>query len=377
MQCPRCARSLPEGTRFCFSCGSPVSLTSHGKARVDVGPEDVSNAGTRVVQVAPDSVWRVGESTQASFTFQEFNNAVPQSIPSPGDASPGIIGNYPGTMPYPVQAQRPLLYTPGVPLNASVPTIAAAKPRRRGRSAGCIVLYAFIAITLLFTGLGVGLYEIGSHVLGNAAANYAATKTVAMHLYQQVTAQPPSIQDPLTGASSNLWSNYERATYGCTLTNDGLHAHISDKGYVNYCMENANLFTNVAFQVQMQILTGDGGGLIFRALPNKDDNLYRFQVDSNGTYILSCDKGASSSRATTLASGSTRALDTQTDTTNTVAIIAQGSLIDLFINQQFVAEVHDSSLTAGGIGVLADDHTNPADVLYTNAQIWDLDNLNV
>ena len=56
---------------------------------------------------------------------------------------------------------------------------APVQPKRRGRSAGCIVLYVLLAVLVVFVGPGVALFEIGSHAL----ANVNTQKTAAMHLY--------------------------------------------------------------------------------------------------------------------------------------------------------------------------------------------------
>ena len=372
MQCTRCAHTLPEGVNFCLFCGAPLNNPSDA-ARSGALP--ITGGAKTDIPFAQAPVNHTGQeepgAAGAGFAFQEFSTPFRLAstlTPIP----PGVLPGYAGVPPYPFQPGGQGVYAPPVAPIAAIPPA----PKRWGRSVGCIVLYAFLAIALLFAGLSVTLYEIGSHVLGNVQANSATTKTAAMQLYRQITSQPPAIQDPLTGSSSNLWQNFEASTYGCTLAQDGLHAHISDTNHFFYCLNTANFFANVAFQVQMQMLTGDAGGLVFRASTAADDSsssLYLFQVTSGGSYALYLDKDTNTSQVSRLASGTTRAMDAQSEQANTLTVIAQGHVFDLYINQQFVAQVQDATLATGAIGVLADDHARPTDVLYTNAKLWDLD----
>lgn len=55
---------------------------------------------------------------------------------------------------------------------------------------------------------------------------------------------------------------------------------------------------------------------------------------------------------------------------STLTVIAQSNQIYLYANQQFLMQVQDSTFSNGYLGVLADDHTAPAEVVYTNAKIW-------
>ena len=55
---------------------------------------------------------------------------------------------------------------------------------------------------------------------------------------------------------------------------------------------------------------------------------------------------------------------------NTLTVIAQGSQIYFYINQKFLTRIQDSTYASGYLGVAASDSTAPAEVVYTNAQIW-------
>jgi len=57
---------------------------------------------------------------------------------------------------------------------------------------------------------------------------------------------------------------------------------------------------------------------------------------------------------------------------NTLTVIAQGSQFDFYVNQKFLANVQDSTYSSGYVGMLVSDATTAAEVVYTNARIWNL-----
>ncbi|HEX3643675.1 MAG TPA: hypothetical protein VHV10_20490, partial [Ktedonobacteraceae bacterium] len=53
---------------------------------------------------------------------------------------------------------------------------------------------------------------------------------------------------------------------------------------------------------------------------------------------------------------------------NIIAVVANGSAFDLYVNHQKIARTNDSSLSGGSLGVTAGN----SQVAYTNARIWTL-----
>lgn len=362
MQCANCARTLPDDVSFCFSCGSPVAPANASIAPV----ADGTYQGTTLEQ-AHGADQAALNPAEAGFVFQEFGTT-PRALPltdrvQPQAAAPGFAPSpYAGSAPYPLPGMYP-------PPAAPYPLPVAPLRRRRGRSVGCIVLYAFLAIILLFTGLGVAIHEIGSHVLGSDT-----TKAAAMQLYQQVTSQQPTFQDTITDGSFSGWTAFERTNYGCTLDATGLHVRVEEEDYFVYCTNATYNFVNIAFQVQMQFISGYEGGLAFRITPAADGSgtgLYLFRVASTGVYTLDLDKDVAAVKLSVLATGTFPAMN-PLGQPDTLTLIAKGAVFDLYINQQFVAQVQDATLTTGAIGVVADDLSGPTTILYTNAKVWNL-----
>lgn len=55
---------------------------------------------------------------------------------------------------------------------------------------------------------------------------------------------------------------------------------------------------------------------------------------------------------------------------NKIAVVARGSSLTLYINQQYVTGVNDWAYQSGAIGVFADDQLNPTVVAFNNAEVW-------
>jgi hypothetical protein len=136
-------------------------------------------------------------------------------------------------------------------------------------------------------------------------------------------------------------------------------------------MAQVTNFSSLVYQVRMTILRGDTGGIIFRAT-SSTAKYYSLSISQDGSYELVKSVSASGTNDQVLLSGSTRAFKTGLNQANLVAVVAQSNLLSLYVNKQYVAGVSDSSYTSGEIGVLAQDATQPTEVAYSNAQVWQL-----
>jgi len=53
-----------------------------------------------------------------------------------------------------------------------------------------------------------------------------------------------------------------------------------------------------------------------------------------------------------------------------VAVVASGSTIDLYVNNQKIDSYSDSSYSQGLIGVFASGVNGPTEVMFNNAKVW-------
>ncbi|MFL5626679.1 MAG: hypothetical protein ACJ788_13930, partial [Ktedonobacteraceae bacterium] len=73
-----------------------------------------------------------------------------------------------------------------------------------------------------------------------------------------------------------------------------------------------------------------------------------------------------------LQSGSSSSIKTGLNQVNLLSIVARGAQIAVFVNNQPIAEINDSTYQKGQIGLAADEDNNTTDVAYTNVQVWTL-----
>ncbi len=170
-------------------------------------------------------------------------------------------------------------------------------------------------------------------------------------------------------------------TQSCTVgANNSYLAVMNAPGYYVPCIAQKPMFGNFALQVTMQI-QGDAGGIIFRA--NEASGIYyRLSINqSNPTTpgddtlsLLLCNSDCltMSVREGTSLLPATLSVPSSPVKPVTLALIAQNSSIDIFINGQFVTHVVDSTLLQGQIGVYAASVSDPTTVTFSRLKVWSL-----
>ena len=196
----------------------------------------------------------------------------------------------------------------------------------------------------------------------------AATATVTAYT-NIMTAGTQALIDPLQDNSRN--NNWDITTLagggGCVFTNGAYHSSMPQQGPFSLCFAQATNFSNFTYQVSMQFIQGNVGGMIFRA-SDTNGNFYYFHINSNGTYGLDIYSGNLPTK--TLSKGSTAAIYTALGQTNILGVKANGNKIDLYINRQFITTVTDSTYSSGQIGVVADAINAPTEGVFSNAQVY-------
>src|SRR5436305_2775550 len=205
-----------------------------------------------------------------------------------------------------------------------------------------------------------------------AVAQTNATTTVLQHIFNQATNGNPVLNDSLKQQDNNNWEVDSKADGGgCAFTNGAYHVSIPLTGFFSSCYDQSHIFSNFVFQVQMTVLKGDRGGIIFRSDPT-NTKFYLFRVGQDGSYDLYLYVDTNGSNAQLLSQGSSSAIDTGLNRLNKIAVIANGSNLSFYVDQQFIVSIKDTTYQSGSIGVFADDQTNPTEVAFSNAKVWTL-----
>ena len=206
-------------------------------------------------------------------------------------------------------------------------------------------------------------------------AQASATAAALQNILTTAESGPLVLNDSLNAQSGSNWDVLAPANSSvggsCQFTNGTYHSTMPAKGYFQPCYANAPTFTNFAFQVQMTITQGDEGGILFRANPN-NSTYYLFRIDTNGAYDLFVYSSSQASSAKSLLNGVTQSFKTGLNQNNTLTLVAQGNNLYFYANNRFIDSVSDGTFTSGKIGVFGEDATNPTDVAFTNAQVWQL-----
>jgi hypothetical protein len=205
-----------------------------------------------------------------------------------------------------------------------------------------------------------------AQAFANATAQAMATTTALQNIYNQATSGAPILNDPLNGNNIYHWDVGNASLGGsCGFKAGAYHVIEPNKSYYLSCLAESTNFSNFAFQVQVTIIQGDEGGLIFRATGAK---LYSFGFNREGLFSLIVSKNNNPGKP--LIYGPNSAINTGLNQPNLLTVIARDSTFYLYINKQFVDAVRDSSYHSGQIGVYAAYSTHYTDVAFNDAQVW-------
>lgn len=242
-----------------------------------------------------------------------------------------------------------------------------------------LILLALISLRLIPTGNATihtpasptpTLATVGK-TPGNFTSPTASTQTTTptpQQLYDQITGKLV-LNDPLSKQDSNDWNVASNSNFSCQFQNGTYHAK-ANIGYAPACPAENTTLSNFVFRVQMTILQGDCGAILFRADTSPQVNqFYFYTVCQDGSYQLyRYDKPGSPTAS--LASGTSSAIHTGPNQSNLIAVMAQASNIALFVNNQYLRSVTDATYLGGQIGVGSGANSNQTDVVFSNAEAW-------
>jgi hypothetical protein len=254
---------------------------------------------------------------------------------------------------------------------APVSTAQTLPEPQRGLSLEKILLLIIIALVVI-GGSGLIYYTAAAHPANlhaqatRVAQDFMTVQAQSMSpegIYTQATSGKPVIDDSLSNPARSTWQNTSSI---CTFTQGALH--IIGQANFSYFCHSSRQFSNFAFQVQVTIIKGNNGGLVFRA--NESPLLhYLFGINANGFYTLDV---LTNNAVKLLNYGPSAAIRTELGQSNLLTVITRGNTIYLYINKQFVGSANDSTFGSGEVGMFANSYAGPADVAFNNAQVWQL-----
>jgi eukaryotic-like serine/threonine-protein kinase len=290
----------------------------------------------------------------------------------------------PSWQPQVFSANVPYQQTPLPPSNWTEPRPGSIRPDTRetrpdkGISPGKALLFIGLTLVVVLAGWGAAYYVLNlKHSQNNV---YSLTPTPDQgNIY---TTSMPTLRytDPLS--QPYFWTSLnDNATQGgCNFQQGSYDVTTNKAGTYTLCRtSNQPVVGAMTFEVQMQILHGDCGGIVFRG-NLQTNNYYYFDLCSSGGYFLCTYNGTNDASPPLLpASQPFPTLKANPQAKITVAIVAQGTSLTFYLNHQQVAQLNNSTFASGQISLFSysgasTDVNNPAkeatEVVFSNARLW-------
>ncbi len=299
---------------------------------------------------------------EATAPAKPFSSDTKASTPTPEPLSATEAASSPST-------------SPDVPsISSSAPPVVPSKPGISRSNKPLIIGLTFVLV-LLFGSIGEVIYR--ANTIDRATATDAINSTIA-----QMNARNIAQLDPALAASN---PDPYPPTNGKLTLYDPMHDN-TNQGFGwqegNVCMFTGTAYqvegacsannlelNNFAFEITVDFTqsSGQGASVFFRDVPSPD-TFHAFTINNNGTYDF--DVGAK-----TLLGGDVSPISLfgiQSDAihqgaqTNTIAIVAIGSTIDLYANDVKINSFEDSSSNYGGLFLA----NTSSPVNFSNAKLW-------
>ena len=276
---------------------------------------------------------------------------------------------------------RPKTDIPDIPIVKAPPTDNQSGAKRNQRTiaiaSGIVLVVLVLALVFYAVSRSASNAVNGSNTgtdtnTGNGTVTVDATATI---IAQNPDPYPPMNRtlvgiDPLSD-NSHGWDVNSDKFGTCAFTGGAYHVNAIQQSGKSCSLPKAN-FVDGAYQVQMTTVNGNGGGIFFRG--DEKGNGYYFFIGHNGTYEFgiynNCIGNYNNCKINPLRRGSSPAIKTGLNQPNLAAVVTSGSTIDLYVNDQKIDSVSDSSYSQGGIGVFASGVNGPTEVAFNDAKVW-------
>jgi serine/threonine protein kinase len=212
--------------------------------------------------------------------------------------------------------------------------------------------------------------------IARATATAQAQASATAGVIQTATAGKAAYHDPLNDANNPAtqnagWNGLDGNDSHCQFQSDGYH--VSEGVNLHGCGEQTT-YDNATITVNMDILSGDSGGLFFRVNTNVFGAYsgYLFQVNSQGQYKIWRSNNFNFGNDTQVLQDWTTssALKTGYNVKNTLQVIMNGNTMSFYANGVYLTQVQDSTYTSGFVALGAFSSGDNTEVVYSNIKIY-------
>ncbi|HEY5003278.1 MAG TPA: hypothetical protein VII61_09005, partial [Ktedonobacteraceae bacterium] len=227
------------------------------------------------------------------------------------------------------------------------------------------------SLNLLPRGTTISIASSTSHAVTHTLLSKDATATTVAENPDPYQPDRGSLafDDSLSQPDQWYTLSFQALNGDCSFTRQALYVQAINPKYFIYC-PNKTQFKDLVFEVQMTIIQGDCGGIVFRTNGVKGNN-YLFGVCQNGTFFLSLLQN-NVIEQTLQQKTFSAAIQVGMKQTNTLAVLARGTELMLYVNYQQLATVTDATYSQGQVGVGAFPVQSATEVVYGNARVWTL-----
>jgi hypothetical protein len=190
------------------------------------------------------------------------------------------------------------------------------------------------------------------------------------------------LNDSLASNNQNEWNIVDQVIGGTPISScefAGQHYQVllqpQATYQTSYCWNHTLLLQNFVYQVMMNLVTNTGGGIIFR-LDKNTGHFFYFGINPYGQYTLAEAKG--NSFTYWKQDVGTSAIHPGLGQKNTLAIVAEGDQVSMYINGQSMtpASININNNDTGYIGMAVDNDITKGtsgQANFTDAEVWSLD----
>ncbi len=179
-------------------------------------------------------------------------------------------------------------------------------------------------------------------------------------IYRNVTTLVPDLTVQFTASDPEQWQTIRGDHASCGYHGTSYTASATTTNAFLPCPSSTLVGHNFAYQADMTITEGDGGGLIGRGVGS---NGLRFRVSSDGTFDLV------NGQATLIPSTSNAAIKRGTQT-NTLLMAVEDKEVYLYVNGHYLGHTSDTYTGGGYFGFMAVDFGKATSAKYQNVKIW-------
>lgn len=346
MQCSSCRAEFPTNVTYCPVCGNLISPLAQSVDQSTI----VSSSGV----------------SQPNSPSTNYGSSPYQGLPQSPYSNP-----YEQPSPYAIGLPQPQPPKPVIGNNDLLPPMPPSPiPSPRPNYTRIFVIIGIGVLVLALIVVSVNLF-----VLSRGGTGPDATAMPAYLPYKGTLALDDPLQDNSKGY--NWQETSDRYGESCAFTKGAYHAIAKRPsgqtgGLLYSCAAESSNFDNFAFQVQMNIVQGDCGAIVFRAVPS-NFQFYYFRVCVDGYYTLFVYKNAQDIPSPSVGPLASALVHTGLNQWNLITIVAKGNNIEFYVNQKKIDSVIDSTYSKGQIALAAEIQSSDlTEVIYSNAKVWKL-----